>query len=74
MMLKLSIAVVMVGFCFLMFCALTRNSANAAEGRKPNLHCGRRWRQGRTFGGCRSMSGRLVPNAPWKAATTSRPA
>ena len=34
-MLKLSIAVLTVGMCFLMFCGQTRNDAVAAQGRKP---------------------------------------
>ena len=33
-MLKLSIAVVTVGTCFLMFCGQTRNDTVAAQGRK----------------------------------------
>lgn len=35
MTLKLSIAVVTVGLCFLLFCEQTRNDAAAAQGRKP---------------------------------------
>lgn len=35
MMFKLSIAVVTVGLCFLMFCGQTRNDAVAAQERKP---------------------------------------
>jgi hypothetical protein len=35
MMFKLSIAVVTVVLCFLMFCEQTRNDAVAAQGRKP---------------------------------------